>query len=177
MTTSQIISITVPLIALVVSTIALIFNGMQVRRAARSFMLNEQIARGNAVMHFTDRFFKLAEQGEPHNKLREPEWAYQFWSLQATEFYFFHHGVLPTFMYTLWMIDMASFYSGSEGEANRKSHLEYLKEYSFNYPEMNSFFNDLYELARTSGEANLRNQKVADFITAWIAKNKKEVFA
>lgn len=173
MTISELISFSVAIVALLLSVIGIVFSGIQTKRATETLVMNQQLERGNAVIHFTSRFFDLVRDGEPDSELTNPQWAYQFWSLHATEFYFFHHGILPTFMYSLWMIDMAKLYSGPNGQHARQSHIQYLHTYSFNYPEMISFFNEINEMARTCNDENMKNRKVAEYVSSWINENKR----
>ncbi len=130
MNTYELISVVAAVIAVVFSAVALFFNGIQTKRATQAQTLNQQLMRGDAVMHFTSRFFDLMKNGEPVKRFQDADWAYQFWSLHATEFYFFQHSVLPVFMYSLWMIDLAKLYCGAEGEKARSSHVQYLNTYS-----------------------------------------------
>ncbi len=177
MTTSELISIIVATAALLVSVVAVLFSGIQTKRATEALLLDQQLSRGNAVIHFTSRFFDLLQNGDPFKKIENPDWSYQFWSLHATEFYFFHHGMLPIFMYSLWIIDLAKLYCGNNGQNIRASHKDYLNTYSLNYSEMIEFFNKIYELAKTCGDDNLRNKEVAKFVASWITENKKNIFA
>ena len=172
MTGFELISIIIAVVAISVSTIAVFFSGAQTKRAAEALLQNQQLIIGNAVMHFTSRFFELIKDGLPFAQLENKEWMYQFWSLHATEFYFFHHGTLPTFMYTLWMIDLANCFSGDNGKKICDSHKSYLNTYSSNYPHMISFFNEIYQLTLSNEDENFRNRKISEFITSWIAKNK-----
>lgn len=173
MTIFESVSIIVAVFALLISASAVYYNSLQTKKATEALQLQQNLSRGDAVMHFTSRFFNLLEQGEPLKKIDDPDWAYQFWSLQATEFYFFHHGILPAFMYSLWMIDLAKLYSCANGQAIRDSHKSYLDTYSLNYSGMIGFFNQIYEIARTSGDDNLRNKEIANFIESWIVENSK----
>jgi hypothetical protein len=131
-------------------------------------------------MHFTDRFFELLKVGNVdeteaslHRKiLNDSAWAYQFWSLHATEFYFFHNGVLPDFMYSLWMVDLAKMYASDDGEKIWKSHSEYLSTYSSHYDDMCDFFEELYKFARSQMTEGERNENIADFVHTWREKNR-----
>ncbi len=186
MTTAEIIAMG----GLVVAVIALVFNGIQTRRstkflqlnilqaerAAESLLLEHQLARGNATMYFTGRFFDLLKEGKGADLqalLNDPNWAYQFWSLQATEFYFFQHSILPLFMYALWMIDLAKVYAGPNGEAVYQLHTKYLQTYSFNYPDMIEFFGEIYNLAKKHNDENLRNRQVWNYVEGWIKNHKQ----
>ena len=168
----EITTVIVGIIALLISAGALIFNGIQTYQANIGLTARQQLERGTAVLHFTSRFFDLVKAGRPESRLRNPEWAYEFWSLHTTEFYFFHHGILPVFMYTLWMMDLASFYCGEPGEQNRQSHVEYLHTYSFHYPEIGAFYEEIYSIARSSGDELSRNRHITRFVEEWIEKNK-----
>jgi hypothetical protein len=116
----EMISVIVGLIALLISAGALVFNGIQIRQASMGLNANQQLERGTAVLHFTSRFFDLVKEGRPEANLANPKWAYEFWSLHTSEFYFFHHGILPVFMYTLWMMDLVLF-RGKWGTEQKKS--------------------------------------------------------
>jgi hypothetical protein len=158
--------------ALLISSGALIFNGVQTFQANRGLSANQQLERGTAVLHFTSRFFDLVKDGDPEIQLLKPEWAYEYWSLHTTEFYFFHHGILPIFMYTLWMMDLANYYCGEHGDLYRKSHIEFLHTYSFHYKEMGDFYEDIYKIAKTSSDDSSRNRKITEFVSQWIIKNR-----
>jgi ABC-type multidrug transport system fused ATPase/permease subunit len=175
MTTYEIISVVSAICALLVSAVAIFFNAIQTRRLTEANLMEQQFARSGAVIHFTSRFFDLIKDGEPINKFADPIWAQQFWSLQATEFYFFHHGMLPAFMYELWMIELAKMYSGPSGQQIMQSHIEFLDSYSFNYPDMVDFYNQLYETAKANADGNLRNRKVAQFVKTWCSAHKKSL--
>lgn len=181
---------TAEIIALGGLIVALVFNGIQTRRSAEllrlnilqaertaeSILLDQQLARGNAVTYFTGRFFDLLKDGkgaELQEIINDPNWAYHFWSLQATEFYFFQHGMLPLFMYGLWMIDLAKVYSDPNGEAIYRLHTKYLQTYSFNYPDMIEFFGEIYDLARKHSDENLRNRQVWSYIEKWLKDHKR----
>lgn len=178
MTTYETISVTAAIVALLISAIALFFNGVKTRESTKALVLDQQLARGNAVMHFTSRFFDLLKEGEPVSKFSDTDWAYQFWSLHSTEFYFFQHGMLPAFMYTLWMIDLAKLYcKEAHGAKIRKSHTDHLETYSFNYPDMIEFFNEIYERAKSCDNENMRNRRIAEYVTPWIAEHRKSIVA
>jgi hypothetical protein len=173
MTSSEMFTLVATVTALLLSAAGILFSGVQTMKAAETLQLTQQLERGNAVIHFTSRFFDLVKDGTPEIEMADSQWATRFWGLHATEFYFFHHSILPTFMYSLWMIDLAHLYSGPTGEKVRESHEQYLRTYSFNYPEMVAFFNEIYETARTCGDENLRNSRVADYVASWITSNKR----
>ena len=138
--------------------------------------LDQQLARGNAVIHFTSRFFDLLRGSmakELLEMLSDENWAYQFWSLHSTEFFFFQHGILPTFMYSLWMIDLSKVYSSPNGDAIRKSHVKYLQAYSFNYPAMIEFFDGIQNIATKHPDENLRNRQVWNYVETWIKEHRK----
>jgi hypothetical protein len=158
------------LIALVVSAMALVFNSIQTRNAIKALSMTQTLARGNAVFHFTNRYFDLVRDGDPAQMLDDAKWSYQYWSLHATEFYFFHHGMLPSFMYSLWMFELAGVYRSKQH--TREAHSEHLRIFSAGYPEMVEFFNDLYDTARRCEDDILRNREVAKLVGTWAAKSK-----
>ena len=141
------------------------------RHALQASRMARTVARGNAVMNFTNRYFDLVKDGDPKDMLGDPKWDYQYWSLHATEFYFFDHGMLPTFMYSLWMIELAALYIGPGGQLIRDSHSDHLRRYSASYSQMLEFFNDLYEEARRYSDHNLRNKAVAKLVGHWSSKS------
>ena len=167
------LSLILAILALVVAIITAIYTGIQARKATEAFLFEQQLAHGNAVMHFTDRFFELLKAGPPVKQINYPDWAYQFWSLHAAEFYFFHHSMLPTFMYSLWMMDLAELYSGTDGQRVRDSHIQYLKEYSFHYDKMTSFYSELFRLAQSYRDDATRNREVVKFVKTWIEQNRQ----
>jgi hypothetical protein len=123
-------------IALIISAVAAFYTYRQAQKADQALAQGYQLAQSNAVMHFADRFFDLMKESKgdiAQTIIDDQKWANQFWSLHATEFYFFHHNWLPTFMYSLWMVDLAGMYAGPNGEAVRKLHKTYLEIYALNY--------------------------------------------
>jgi hypothetical protein len=140
-----------------------------VRKVGEPVDSNQLVFQSKAVMHFTDRYFDLLKEGNPERKvMEEPGWMNKFWSLHATEFYFFHHGMLPIFMYSLWMVELAKMYSGVNGEAVWKSHANYLALYSLNYEQMGGFFEHLYKESKTHND-----ETITKWIKAWISENQK----
>lgn len=175
MGTSELISLSAAIAALLISAIGLVFNGIQTIKAVESNSISQQLERGHAVTHFTTRFFDLIKDGGPEERLGDVHWATQYWSLQATEFYFFHHCMLPTFMYALWMIELAKLYSGPDGGGVHDSQMQYMRTYSITYPEMWAFFAELFELARARKDDEItRNRVVGEFVNSWHAAHKRK---
>lgn len=99
-------------------------------------------------------------------KFQDNNWAYQFWSLHASEFYFFHQNWLPFFMYRLWMVELASVYVLDKD--SWVSHEKYLTNYSSNYPEMCDFFRDINNISvNYRNDLPSRNRKVEEYIANW----------
>ena len=135
----------------------------QAERAAEANFQARQIGQSEAVIHFTGRFFDLMKEG---SRFTDRHWAYQYWSLQATEFYFFHNDWIPLFMYRLWMVELASMYSDSEDAW--QPHERYLNFYSSNYSDMCDFFSEIRTLSdRHKNDLPTRNRKVEEFINQW----------
>lgn len=70
MTTYEINSVTGAIFAVLVSSIAILFNAIQTKRLTEANLMEQQFARSNAVVHFTSRFFDLIKDGEPVNSGR-----------------------------------------------------------------------------------------------------------
>lgn len=146
----------------------------QAKSASVANELSSLEAKSEAVMHFTDRFFDLLKAGDPKVKiLKNDDWTHQFWSLHATEFYFFHHGMLPIFMYTLWMIELANLYASNEEGKIWESHKRYLEVYVSNYREMAEFFTQIYEYSKSPEAEGMRNKALSNWVKDWVAKNKQ----
>jgi hypothetical protein len=123
----------------------------------------KQIGHGQAVIHFSSRYFDLMNRGP---RFDDAQWMYQLWSLHSTEFYFFHMGWLPEFMYELWMAELASTYR-TQGQV-WTSHEKYLSCYSANYPEMWDFFCKIHEFAIRQGDNDPRpSAEVQAFVRSW----------
>lgn len=175
------------LIAIIIAISSLLFTYFatnaarkQADEAEKARLLTIQFTKSDATIHFTDRFFELLKEVKSHgieqHILSDRTWAYQFWSLQSTEFYFFHHGILPTFMYSLWMVDLAQMYAGENGEEIRASHNAYLKVYSLNYDAMSNFFEHLFQLAKTYSDQTMRNEAITTWVITWIIENRRNAF-
>ena len=157
------ISVIVAAVSCAISFWALRTSRRQADLAADANDRASQIAHGQAVIHFSSRYFDLMNRGP---RFYDPRWTYQFWSLHSTEFYFFHMGWLPDFMYELWMVELASMYS-AHGQV-WTSHEEYLNCYSINYPEMWNFFRKLRELASRQGDDDSPpSADVQVFVKSW----------
>lgn len=124
----------------------------------------EQLGQSQAVIHFTGRFFDLMRQTA---NFADPQWSYQFWSLHATEFYFFDNGWIPRFMYALWTAELASVYCDDQDAW--PSHEKYLERYSTMYPEMYDFFLHLRRIA-DANPSNMpsRNRQIQKFLEDWM---------
>jgi hypothetical protein len=81
----------------------------QTRRQADVAVAQAELSAGTGqsatVIHFTSRFFDLIRDGM---RFESDEWRYQYWSLHASEFYFFHNGWLPRVMYESWMVELVN---------------------------------------------------------------------
>ncbi len=172
MTTSELLSVVLSLAALLVAGYSAVYTRLQARKAGETLAFQQQLARGDAVMHFTDQYFDLLKSGEPIDLISNRDWAYQFWRLHSTEFYFFHHGILPAFMYSLWMIDLVDLYGGGKGQQARDSHVRYLEDYAFHYETMSSFYSEIYRLSRDYSDDATRNRRVAEFVASWAGKHR-----
>ena len=167
-------------LALVVARATLIQSRAAVaqsKRASAALALQQEVARADAVMHFTNRYFDLLNRGNPADMISDAGYDFEFWSLHATEFYFFHHGVLPEFMYSLWMIDLADLYAADHDKAIRQSHKNYLQAYAFGYPKMVRFYDELHRVAVPGSpqSAQERNHAVVGVVAAWINKHRTHV--
>jgi len=145
----------------------MLFAGIQARRASQTFQFTQQIQRSEAVAHFTGQFLSLLAGGDPGKLIHNADWAYRFWSLQSTEFYFFHHGILPRFIYTLWMVDLAALYSGPSGRRAIDTYEEFMTSYAVNYPAMVDFFGGIRNLACADCDADERSRRVARYVEEW----------
>jgi hypothetical protein len=163
----EFISILVGALAVTVSAIAMAFVGIQARRASQTFRFTQQIERSEAVAHFTGQFLSLLSGGDPAKLILNADWAYRFWSLQSTEFYFFHHGILPKFIYTLWMVDLASLYSGPSGRRALETHEEFLRAYAVNYPAMVDFFKGVRAIACAGSDPSQQSAQIAGYVESW----------
>jgi len=134
--------------------------------AAEQSRMSAQTSQSVNVTHFTSRFFDLIRDGM---RFSSPEWTYQYWSLHATEFYFFHNGWLPRFIYQLWMVELVNRVLRNNPEVCA-AHLEYLDLYSVSYGEMREFFGGLHEIARREHESvQARNAEITAYVGSWHA--------
>lgn len=165
---TAVISTVIAVWALIVARQSARATQSQADRAAEANRYTRQIGQSEAVIHFTSRFFDLMREGP---KFNDPHWAYQFWSLHASEFYFFHQKWLPFFMYRLWMVELGSMYVDTPD--SWASHERYLAYYSSNYPEMCDFFRDINSIAMTHrNDLASRNRKIEEFVGRWIEEKQ-----
>src|SRR5919199_4092511 len=169
MTSNEFLSLFFATAALVVSLIGVVFNGLQIRRATQTLRLDEQVERVQAVMEFTRRYAEIVKGDDPAKLIGDEQRENELWILHSTEFYFFHHGVIPAFMYALWMIDLAELYTGPNGATARESHKKYVARYSPNYDAMIRFFSGIYERSNPGLDESVRNSDLDKFVTNWIA--------
>ena len=172
MTIYEKITVCISISALLVTCIVVYYNAIQIKKSSEAILMQRQVFRGNTIENFSNRFFELLKQGRLHDKINDPDWAYQFWSLLATEFYFYHHCILPEFMYSLWMIDLAKLYYEENGTSIRKSHTNYLDTYSFQYTKMTDFFDMIHQISQKYSHEKARNENVSKFVKDWINENK-----
>jgi hypothetical protein len=156
--------------ALLVSAVSAAFAARSARETRRQADVAElatehaqQSGVGAIVIHFTSRFFELMKDGP---RFDDPAWTYQYWSLQATEFYFFDNGWLPSFLYELWMVEMVTGYRSFP--ETKDSHRHYLDRYAANYPSIVSFFAHLADIATTDFDSERdRNLAVSELVSSW----------
>jgi hypothetical protein len=94
---------------------------------------------------------------------------------QSTEFYFFHHRILPPFIYTLWMADLAVLYAGSSGPTAIRTQRAFLKPYEECYPQMIRFFEGLQTIAAEETEVLNRNSRIAAYVQGWVRDNARNI--
>lgn len=158
---------------------AIWYSREQVKKANQSVKQSQHLAKFDTVMHFTDRFFDLLRDGKYadvdmplHLKVTaDKRWANQFWSLHATEFYFYHHRLLPEFMYSLWMVELAKMYRDSKGDEVWKLHKEYLNTYSLNYQEMCDFYETIHMFSKSEIPEDERNKKIREYVIKWLEEH------
>lgn len=140
---------------------------VQADAASHANVHAEQLGQSQAVIHFTGRFFDLMRQAADFN---DAQWSYQFWSLHATEYYFFDNRWIPRFMYALWMAELASVYCDDKDAW--PSHEKYLERYSTMYPEMYDFFLRLREIA-ANNPTNMpsRNRQIKNYLEEWMTRD------
>lgn len=155
-------SVVIALVALRYSRAAVRATLDQASAATSANQFAKQVGQSEAVIHFTGRFFDLMNDGP---KFGDTKWEYHFWSLLATEFYFFENSWVPDFMFQLWMVELTSMYYRVQV---RESHRSYLRHYSGNYGRMCDFFSDLQDIAqRSNDDAATRHRKVAEIVDKW----------
>jgi hypothetical protein len=138
----------------------------QAGAAEQAILDAQQSAQSAAVIHFTGRFFDLMKSG---SKFRNSAWAYQYWSLHATEFYFFDNNLIPRFMYELWMVELVFTYRVDPD--SRTSHQEYVKRYALNYPAMATFFGELGRISQQEFSSIIeRHEAITDYVVRWKAR-------
>ena len=82
------------------------------------------------VIHFTDRYLDLIGDGM---KVGDEHWRRELWGLLSTEFSFFSEGWLPTFIFQLWMVELARTYTDHPDVW--QSHAAYLDQFEVVYPQ------------------------------------------
>jgi hypothetical protein len=158
-----ILSTIVAVLSCAISYGAVQISRAQARLAADANDQARQVGLGEAVIYFSGRYFDLMSRGPGFD---DPRWAHEFWSLQATQFYFFDMGWLPELIYQLWMVELATTY---RRPGVWTLHEEYLRCYSSNYPVMCDFFARIQELASGSGNEaeSLRSRAVQSYVKIW----------
>jgi hypothetical protein len=166
-------------LAIIISAIgviaAIIFQTIQTIRSIQTQKMQREMIRAQVLMNFSTRFYEIVKNGSLRLKIEDEQWAYQYWSLLSTEFYFFHHKIIPSDIYALWMTDLAKLYVQSE--KTRQMHEEYLGTYSYNYANMVIFFKEINDIAKTDGEENSQHSKIFEFVKGWQNKNKSSILS
>jgi hypothetical protein len=104
---------------------------------------------------------------------KSKDWAYQYWSLQATEFYFFDNNWLPQFMYELWMVELVHTYRAYP--PSRPSHQRYVTRYALSYPEMTTFFDGLHQISkREFTDDVVRHKAINSYVAHWKGRHGEE---
>jgi hypothetical protein len=143
MTISDMLTATAAWTAILVSAAAIVVAGRQAHRLAKMTLADAFSGRQSEnVIHFTDRYLDLIGDGM---KMDDEHWRRELWGLLSTEFYFFSEGWLPTFIFQLWMVELARTYR--ERPEVWKSHATYLDQFEVAYPQMHRFFYGLQVIA------------------------------
>jgi hypothetical protein len=161
------------IIAIFVSAYSAYVTYEQAKHAKASLRQNEDFSRANVVIHYMEAYqeFVATNDGIPNPmQFNDAKWAGTYWSLHSAEFYFFHHGVIPPEIYTLWMIDVVEMYTA---DSVWKSHERYLESYEILYPEMRYFFSGVREKSKINNIED-RHHAVKSFIDHWIELNKAQ---
>jgi hypothetical protein len=125
--------------AILVSAAAIVVAGRQGHRLTRMTLADAYSGRQSEnVIHFTDRYLDLIGDGM---NVGDEHWRRELWGLLSTEFYFFSEGWLPTFIFQLWMIELARTYRDHPDVW--QSHATYLDQFEMAYPQMHRFFHGL----------------------------------
>lgn len=171
------IEIIVAFLAFLVSIPTAFATLLQARKTEESLEQQQGLFQANTLLHFTQAYFQIMDDhGYPDaellaDKIRRDK----YWAVHSSEFYFFHHGVIPQLMYALWMVDMADFYFNyPEAWSFHKQFLEHYKEL---YPEMKDFFNGIYNISKIQEEQEIRHRKVDEFVQKWIHENKRDTMS
>ena len=171
MTQYEIVSISIALLAFVVAICGLLFHSLQVKKATKANLISQQIERGNAIMHFSNRYHEITKDHVISEKFDDAIWCFNYWGLLAIEFYFFHYSVIPHFIFSLWMLELSDHFASEKKEIIKKSQTQFLSTYSTVYPEMIQFFRRIYEIASTDDYSSSRHKSIARFVEEWKAEN------
>lgn len=147
---------------------------IQAKKTEEALDQQQNFSQANAILHFTQEYFSLVQQyGEPSAAaMQNDQWTQKYWALQSTEFYFFHHGVIPKMMYALWMVDMVDMYAMLPGAW--ESHKVFLKRYQL-YDDMRDFFTGIHQIAEKfndEDERYKRHNEVHTYVFQWIDDNQ-----
>lgn len=126
--------------------------------------------RAQVLMNFSTRFFEIVKNGSLYSKIEDEQWAYQYWSLLSTEFYFFHNRIIPAMVYAFWMTDLSKLYT--KFSKVRQMHVDYLHTYSYNYGDMVAFYDAIYNISLQPGDQTTKDKSIFEFVKKWQQKNK-----
>jgi len=170
LTGSEIGTLAVACTSLPLAAFSVVFAAQSVKESKRQSDVAEQAvldaqqtAQSAAVIHFTNRYFDLMGNGP---KFEDPDWTSEYWSLHATEFYFFDNNWIPRFMYELWMVELVFTYRIHP--LSRSSHQHYVKRYALNYPDMATFFNELVRISEAEFSDDVARQvAITNYVAHW----------
>lgn len=160
-----------PVITTGTSLLVVLFAWRQTVTASVLVQASAQAEESRAVMFFTDHFLELCRGRDPGELISDKEWADRYWNLLGTEFYFFQTGVVPEFIFSIWMTFLADLYVVDDGLTAWKSHEAYLDIYAERYQGLYDFYTELHQASISIPHPTIRANEVAAVVSRWSANN------
>lgn len=171
---SELLSILISFLALIVSIYVVYHMKIQIVKQNEALVLQNRLGQLSSIEFFSNSFKEILKDCDRGlvSSLENEQFAKNYWSLLSNEYYAFHYGVIPKFLFSLWIVDLLRIYKSKNGVKIREFHKNHLKVYNLVYQEMCLFFQEVYKISQMEIDEDLQHKKILALVDLEYTKVK-----